>query len=152
MFFQILLESRFVILPFHFFPRICYDFGSLFLVCFYILFWFCFVGFEFLDFGFLYSILGLANNGVIFILSFLFLISVNRSFIRIHGNTPGHVFLGFIHYNIANVAFVVFKVTICVVWGGGWYWGDGIRAWNIAVACVGVIRGFGYGAFTHYFI
>ena len=46
-----------------FFLRICYDFGSLFLVCFYILFWFCFVGFECLEFGFLYSILGLGNNG-----------------------------------------------------------------------------------------
>ena len=62
MFFQILLESRFVILSFFFFLRICYDFGSLFLVCFYILFWFCSVGFKCLDFGFLYSILGLGNK------------------------------------------------------------------------------------------
>ena len=53
----------------------------------------------------------------IFILSFLFLISVNRSFIRFRGNTPCHVFLGLLHYSIANVVFVVFKITICVVWG-----------------------------------
>ena len=53
----------------------------------------------------------------IFILSFLFLISVNRSFIRFHGNTSGNVFLGFLHYCIANIVFVVFKITIClVVW------------------------------------
>ena len=62
MFFQILLESRFVILFYLFFLRICYDFGSLFLVCFYILFWFCSVGLKCLDFGFLYSILGLGNK------------------------------------------------------------------------------------------
>ena len=41
----------------------CYDFGSFFLVCFDMLFWFCFVGFECLDFGFLYSMLGVGNNG-----------------------------------------------------------------------------------------
>ena len=40
----------------------CYDFGSLFLVCFYILFRFCFVRLECLDSGFLYSILGVGNK------------------------------------------------------------------------------------------
>ena len=47
-----------------FFLRMCYYFGSPFLVCFYILFWFCSVDLECLDFGFLYSILGLSNKRV----------------------------------------------------------------------------------------
>ena len=57
-----------------------------------------------------------------FILSFLFLISMNRSFVRFRGNTPGHVFLGFLHYSIANVVFVVFGVAICVDGRVGWCW------------------------------
>ena len=69
----------------------------------------------------------------VFVLFVLFLIAVNRSFIRFHGNTPGHVFLGFLHYSIANVVFVVFKIAICVVWGAG------IRAWDIALGCADVI-------------
>ena len=71
-----------------------------------------------------------------FFLLFLFSISVNRSFIRFRGNTPGHVFLDFLHYSIGNVVFV-FEVAVCVVWGGGG--GGGMRAGNIAVAFVGVI-------------
>ena len=55
----------------------------------------------------------------VFVLFVLFLIAVNRSFIRFHGNTPGHVFLGLLHYSIANVVFVVFKITVCVVWKSG---------------------------------
>ena len=51
-----------------------------------------------------------------FFLLFLFSISVNRSFIRFRGNTPGHVFLDFLHYSIGNVVFV-FEVAVCVVWG-----------------------------------
>ena len=57
---------------------------------------------------------------VTFILSLLFLISVNRSFIRFRGNTPGHVFSGFLDYCI-----LVFEVAICLVVWGRWDLGVG---------------------------
>ena len=63
----------------------------------------------------------------------LFLISVNRSFIVFTAMLPATFVLGFLHYSIANVVFVVFKIAICVVWGAG------IRAWDIALGCADVI-------------
>ena len=72
----------------------------------------------------------------IFILSFLFLISVNRSFIRFRGNTLGHVSSGFLDYCI-----LVFGVAICLVEWGALGFGCGvfrIWVWNISVMFAGV--------------
>ena len=66
---------------------------------------------------------------VTFILSLLFLISVNRSFIRFRGNTPGHVFSGFLDYCI-----LVFGVAIClVVWGR---WDLGVEYFGYVCGCL----------------
>ena len=94
----------------------------------------------------------------VFVLFVLFLIAVNRSFIRFHGNAPGHVFLGLLHYSIANVVFVVFKITVCVVWKSGMGeigFDHGILQYCLRVLTTRlqkVINSGEYGVFKHYFI
>ena len=50
---------------------------------------------------------------------FYWYVFVNRSFFRWGGNTPGHIFFVFLYGSFQNIVYVVFKISIRILWSGG---------------------------------